>query len=395
MLSRMAAHRRANGEGSVSYDRQKERWVGRALLPGGKYRKVIRRSKSEAQAALRSLLADIEHGSIVDDGGLTVRAVAERYRTRTLAGRDIAPATRERDSWAIGRVIDALGPVHLKSLTVDHVEHALDMMASEGLRHASLVKVRGAFARVLDQAVKRGESTLNAARLADLPPGAMRTQRRRSLTAEQTRAFLQACQGERLGPLFVLMVATGCRPGEACGLRWDAVDLEAGTVAIRTARRTGRRGRVEIVDELKTEQSRRTIGVSPWALEALGRHQHDQKVERIASGRWADEFLVFATSTGTPVGGPAMRKAFDAIVAKVNGEQNEPVIPEDLTPNELRHTAASLMVDGGMSLEHVAPVIGHKTTRMLEETYRHAVRPSIGAHLVVMDSLMADGTGKG
>jgi integrase len=383
MLKPMTTHRRANGEGSISFDRQKQRWVARALIPAtGRYRKVVRKSKSEAQAALRRLLADVEHGTVPVSGELTVKTVAERYRDRTLAGRAISPATRDREAWCVDRIIDALGPRELRSLTVSNVEEALDGMALDGLGRASLDKVKGTFARVLDGAIKRGELSVNVARHADLPPDADRTRPRRSLTAEEMRSFVRACRDKRLGPLFVFMLGTGCRPGEACGLRWDAVDLDAGTVAIRSARRTGEGGRVEITEDLKTEQSRRTLALPSWTLDEMRRHRDAQEVERSTARVWHDPQLVFATSTGTPVGGPAMRKALDEIADRAGVGR--------LTPNELRHTAASLMVDAGLPLEHVAPVLGHRTTRMLEMTYRHAVRPSIDAHVAVLDRLVTD-----
>ncbi len=53
------------------------------------------------------------------------------------------------------------------------------------------------------------------------------------------------------------------------------------------------------------------------------------------------------------------------------------------TPNLLRHTAASLMADAGLPIEHVADQLGHKDLRMLQKHYRHRVKPTIGgAHIL-------------
>ena len=59
-------------------------------------------------------------------------------------------------------------------------------------------------------------------------------------------------------------------------------------------------------------------------------------------------------------------------------------VPE-ISPHELRHTAASLMVDDGQALEQVADYLGHGSTRMLDSTYRHRVRPSADAAVDAMD----------
>lgn len=48
-----------------------------------------------------------------------------------------------------------------------------------------------------------------------------------------------------------------------------------------------------------------------------------------------------------------------------------------VTPNELRHSCASLLSDDGVPIERVADLLGHTTTRMVEQTYRHRIRPVI------------------
>jgi integrase len=53
-------------------------------------------------------------------------------------------------------------------------------------------------------------------------------------TPEQVGMFLDAVADHRLYPLFHLIAFRGLRRGEACGLRWQDTDLEAGTVSIET-----------------------------------------------------------------------------------------------------------------------------------------------------------------
>ncbi len=48
-----------------------------------------------------------------------------------------------------------------------------------------------------------------------------------------------------------------------------------------------------------------------------------------------------------------------------------------ITPYELRHTAASLLSDAGVPIEVLADLLGHITTTMLEQVYRHRVRKVI------------------
>jgi integrase len=60
-----------------------------------------------------------------------------------------------------------------------------------------------------------------------------------------------------------------------------------------------------------------------------------------------------------------------------------------VNPNELRHSAASILSDAGVPLEQIADMLGHTNTRMLDQTYRHRVRPVVDAGVSVMDELLA------
>ena len=72
----------------------------------------------------------------------------------------------------------------------------------------------------------------------------------------------------------------------------------------------------------------------------------------------------------------ALRNEFDRLITSAGIEGR-------WTPNLLRHTAASLMADAGLPIEHVADQLGHKDLRMLQQHYRHRIKPTIGgAHIL-------------
>jgi integrase len=115
----------------------------------------------------------------------------------------------------------------------------------------------------------------------------------------------------------------------------------------------------------------------------LSEHRRAQKVERLAADTWADTRLVFATRVGTPLSASNVRRGLDRITAEAG-------LP-GVTPNELRHTAASNLSAAGVPIEQVADVLGHTDTATLMEVYRHAARPSIDAATSAMDRLIAEG----
>lgn len=86
-----------------------------------------------------------------------------------------------------------------------------------------------------------------------------------------------------------------------------------------------------------------------------------------------------------PVGTPLDPAGVRRELARITEEAGLGLI----RPNELRHSAASILSAAGVPLEYVADVLGHTNTRMLEMTYRHAVQPSITAAVVPMNDLLA------
>ena len=56
-------------------------------------------------------------------------------------------------------------------------------------------------------------------------------------------------------------------------------------------------------------------------------------------------------------------------------------------PHELRHSAASLLSAAGVPLEEVADVLGHASTRVTSQTYRHATTPTVEAGADPMEGL--------
>jgi integrase len=109
-----------------------------------------------------------------------------------------------------------------------------------------------------------------------------------------------AVRGDRHDPLFRLMLATGLRRGEALGLHWADVDLDAGRLRVRwTLTRTSKGLHL---GEPKTDKSRRTVPLPRSTVETLRAHRLKQAEERLAAAEaWQEHGLVFTTEIGTPL----------------------------------------------------------------------------------------------
>lgn len=326
-------------------------WVGATIIDG-KRRKVYGRLKADVERKLRELDQAPSKVSTV-----TVTDVMDVFLSRDVASRDRAPSTVDSYRWSADLIVKHLGDIRMDRLTVDDVESMFDSL---GLARASLVKIRSTLVQAINFSIRRGWEGRNVAQVATIPAHAARTAPRSVLGPDEARDLLTVLQGVRNGAMFGMSLLIGLRPGEAAGLWWEDIDGDVVNVT-RAVRLAG--GRAEVVDDLKTARSKRTIKMPSDLVGWLDRHAAEQRVERIASRAWADDRLVFASPSGNVLSPPNVRR----LLAQHTS----------VRPNELRHSCASLLSDRGVPNEEIADLLGHTTTRMVDQTYRHRLRPVV------------------
>ena len=90
----------------------------------------------------------------------------------------------------------------------------------------------------LEQAVRFHLIPFNPTAIVDPPK--IKQEEITPLDAEQARRLLDAAKGERIEALYVQSLSVGLRRGEALGLRWSDIDLDAKT--LRVSRQLQRMG---------------------------------------------------------------------------------------------------------------------------------------------------------
>lgn len=343
--------RRTQGEGTVYFDATRNRWIGQVWLDGRR-RKVSAATKTDASAKLGRLL----HGDPAErhvDRRLSVRVLLEDWRAKALPARNLAPKTLEIHEWAAAHWIDAIGAKKVATLDATDLEHVLTKFAKDGYSKSSLTKLRSTMRQALRWAERRRMVSHNAADASEMPPTEP-TEPRRALDPNQLDRLFAALAGHPLAPMFALMARAGLRPGEAAGLCADAVDLDADppTVSIIRAVQLERSAPV-LVDALKTKGARRTLAIPPDVGAALPRRESRD--------------LLFPG----PDGGPLWPSTVRAELTKAC----EAAGLDRLRPNELRHSFATNATNAGVPPHVVADLLGHTSTRMVDQTYRH--RPAV------------------
>ena len=187
---------------------------------------------------------------------------------------------------------------------------------------------------------------------------------------------------------------TGLRPGELLGLRWEDVDFAAGVIRVRKCLKalpdpaTG--GRRLVLEDLKTERSRRTIQMPRQVVEVLLALRKEQAALKLRLGTAYDVrglVIVFGDRAGAPRWPQDVRRYFKALCGRAG-------IGESWTPREQRHTFVSVLSDSGVDIEQIADAVGHINSTVTKTTYRHQIADKVTAAATVMDAVFFGETGQ-
>lgn len=259
----------------------------------------------------------------------------------------------------------SIARIPLTRLTPNDVRRLVREREAEGCAPATIAHTLVVLRMALRQAVGDGLIPRNVADRVAGPK--VRRAEMQILTAAEARLLIAAAQADPLGALWVLFVGTGIRLGEGLGLRWSDVDLVAGEASIARGQRAIDRRirepgapRLQLV-EPKTDESRRMLSLPAFVVEALVRHRG------LMATRPANVAgTVFTSPRGTMLDPRNVSRAWGTFRA----EAGLPAI----RIHDLRHTAASIALAEGLTLEDVKQMLGHANISLTSDTYGHLVR---------------------
>lgn len=376
--------KRGQGEGTIRY-RADGRWEARVsiTLEDGcvRRRSMYARTKTEARERMQQLLREVARGLPAPDERMTVETYLRQW-LRDVEGsvRPLTVAAYRR--WLLLHVVPVIGGRPLARLTPRDVQAMLARKRADGLSPRSVAHIRTVLRTALQRAVRWGVVGRNVAALADPPRVPAREVE--AMTPQEATAILGAVAGTRIAGLVTLALYTGLRSGEALGLRWADVDLEARALRVHVALQ--RRDGTFVLVEPKTVRSRRTLGLPGPAVEALRAQRARQAEMRLAAGSVWQEMvpdLVFTTATGSPFHGPTVTHELQAALARGG-----------LRPrrfHDLRHGCATLLLASGTDIAVVRDILGHSTIGLTADTYAR-VLPSLQREAVArLETLMSSG----
>jgi integrase len=332
------------------------------------------------KARLTEAQRQAQAGQLVIGRDQSVEQYLERWLAEAVQ-HSVRPTTYMNYELCVRRLLPYLGRVRLRALTPQHIQHAVGKLLDGGLAARTVRQVHMVLRCSLKQAVLWRLIASNPSDAVRAP----RAERKemQTLTEEEVRRLLTATVGTRHQSLWIFLVTSGVRLGEALGLRWSDIDFVAGTATIQRALQR-QRGVGLVFVEPKSARGRRTVTLPPETLAVLAAHREDLDREREEAGdRWQDHELVFPSPIGRPRDMSYLSFTFHRGLKRAS-------LPR-LRIHDLRHTAATHLMTNHVNPKVVQELLGHSTISITLDTYSHVLQPLAREASALMSSLVPVG----
>lgn len=330
------------------------------------------RTKREAELFLATIEISKARGDFLrpEDVRLTVTELGSEWIANQSHLKPSAYRTVET-SWRV-HVQPEWGQRRLGEIRHSHVQTwVTSFAANDGKKRSATVVIRayGVLAAILDTAVRDHQIASNPARGVRLPRKGKK--KRAYLTPVQVE-LLARNAGEHATLVYVLAY-TGIRWGEAIGLRVSSLDALRRRLLIRENAVT--LGKEVIVGTPKTHENR-SVAFPRFLSEPLA---------LACEGKPRDALVFGDGRSHLPRAGSGKGWFWSAVQVC---RRTDPEFPE-ITPHDLRHTAASIAISSGANPKAVQRMLGHASAAMTLDTYADLFEDDLDALSERMDQVRA------
>lgn len=270
------------------------------------------------------------------------------------------------------------GKSRIARLKKSDVKRFYNMLADErGLKVATIDNIHTVLHQVLDMAVDDNYIRHNPSSnvLKELKQSHnFDTEKRKALTVEEQKLFLTFLKNSRQYnhwyPIFALMLGSGLRVGEATGLRWCDVDLEAKEIDVNHTLvyyNHAQNGCYFGVNTPKTKAGNRTVPMLDLVRDALLQEKERQTFNELECKVTVDAYtdFIFINRFGNVQHQGTLNKALRRIIRDCNDEvlakdENATVLLPRFSCHNLRHTFTTRLIEAGVNPKVVQDTLGHK-----------------------------------
>ncbi len=256
----------------------------------------------------------------------------------------------------------------LKDVTPKHIQDYYQHELNEkGLSASTVIHRHANIRKALQHALKLGLIDYNPADRIERPKKGKFVGS--TYDASELDSLFAVVKNKWIELAVILGSFYGLRRSEIVGLKWNAIDFEKKTLAIKhTVTEVTMDGKVVTIakDSTKTKSSYRTLPLVAPFEELLHRHKAEQELNQKVCGKtYYKDYLdyIYVNEIGERIKPNYITQHF-ALVLKNNGMRK-------IRFHDLRHSCASLLYVNGVSLKEIQEWLGHSDISTTSNIYTH------------------------
>lgn len=366
--------KRGQGEGTIS-KRPDGTWWARITVgktPDGKQKRkaFYGKTRKEVQEKLTAALNDINNNTYIEPSKMTVEQWMYIW-LRDYKKTSVKPKTYAAyEAQVRNHIAPGLGSYTLSNLRNDMVQRFVNELSNKGLESLTIERIVGILKSALMQAVDNDLIAKSPATRVKMP--LQKERNPRVLTVHEQDLFMEAAKEHRNGEIFLLILGTGLRIGEALALTWDDIDFEKRVLRVNKTQ-------IEYCEHVngetiyhrtcgspKTKTSNRTVPLIPTLVEMLQNLKIERDEEKAKfKDAYQDNGLLFCNYYGVSLNYNTITKKMTSISKKTG--------IEGVHPHTLRHTFATRGLENGIELKVMQELLGHSSLKMTADLYTHVL----------------------
>lgn len=366
--------RRGRNEGTI-FKKANGTWRAQISIEGKRI-SYTAHSHAECRAWVRKMLDQVDQGMTFESRNLTVTEylhgwiAVKKNALRTKTGLEYEKLIRLY-------IEPILGRLKLKDLSLRIVNQFYERLINQGVGVSIIGYTHRVLHAALEQAVKNGIIGRNPAHGATVPR--LKHKEMQILNEEEVGRFLVAASNSRYRTLYHLAIVTGMRISELRGLSWSDVDWIRGTIKV-SRQIQDIPGLGSVAGEPKTYAGTRIILLGESILNELREHKRRIEQESKLSIVWRDNDLILPSTVGTPFAHKDVHQDFTETLHSANLRR--------IRFHDLRHTAASLMLNHGVPALVVSKILGHSNPSVTLNVYAHSTLDMQSQAASIMDEIV-------
>ena len=357
---------KGNGEGSIYFNKQRNRWNAQykeydVNTGKMKYKTKSFKSEEEAKKYLSTIMYQKQNPLYIEHNGIPLCELMRANLKLKLDTNQITPTQFGRVSTTIEKIEKIpIGSKKIDEITSDEIQAYLNSISN--LSNSSIKKLYGQFAQTFKTAMNKGYIMRNPMDNVIRPISQKQDKKVRAFTIDEQQVFtdyllskdLKQCKYRNV---FLIQMYMGLRVGEALALTINDIDLKYKKVNIHRTLTTDENNAVIMGNKTKTYAGMRIIPIPDFIYPYIV-----EQMKIAANQENNEEKLLFKPSNSKYTKRTNVNSELRRILKK---EFNI----TDISTHSLRHTFGTRCIESGMAPVVVQKLMGHSDIGVTLNTY--------------------------